>query len=137
MRQWEGVLHLAFSVRMKLLSMRFVPNSVRLRRIVLVLIVGSISLTAGQDKQDKEERDRVRAKEPSTVTVYGRQDRVEAKESERKGQSGNRAVNGLKNAAAGAWNGIISFGGWLLNTDDDIPSERERRSRSEPERQKK
>jgi hypothetical protein len=101
---------------------------------VLVLLA---LLPLASAKQDKKDPDRVRAKEPTTVTVYGEQERVKTNEAEQDRRKSSGALGGLKNAASKTWNGIVGFGGWLLNVDDDIPSERERRSRSEPGRHEK
>jgi hypothetical protein len=94
-------------------------------------VIIAVLLPFAAAQQESKKRERVRAKEPTTVTVYGKQDRVETRESAQDRNGG--VVGGLKNVAAKSWNGLISFGGWLLNTDDDVPSERERRTRSQQE----
>ena len=80
----------------------------------LALLVGSFSLNA-QEPQDS----RIQVKEPSVVTVHGVQDPVEPARMRRK--PGRFKLRGLK-ALTGAGNAA----GWLLNSDDDIPSSRER-----------
>jgi hypothetical protein len=82
------------------------------------------------DKQSNgQPRDRVRAKEPTVVTVRGKADQVDPEASEQRGGV-SKVGHGIRDGVGKVWNGIVSFGGWLLNKDDDIPSDRERRSNS-------
>jgi hypothetical protein len=117
--------------------------TVRLFRcFALVLLASALNgaPAVGQDtenvrgKQDtenvraKQDTERVRARQPTTVTVHGRVDPVDPERSAQEG--GVEKRSGVARALAKTWNGIVSFGGWLLDKDDVIPSERERRERS-------
>ena len=80
--------------------------------------------------QEKRENERVRAKEPTTVTVYGTPERAQKQEKQTPEKSGNKVIGAFKKAATSTWNGVVDFGGWIFNVEDDIPSGRERRGRS-------
>jgi hypothetical protein len=84
-----------------------------------------LSATASVAQEDKKQDDRVRAKEPTVVTVEGEADRVKTDDTRNVG--GARKVGrGIKNGAAAVWNGIVGFMGFSLGVDEDIPSKRER-----------
>jgi hypothetical protein len=80
-------------------------------------------------QQKTTERERVRANDPTVVTVHGTRPEVEQDQSREHPGLGGR----IKSGAAAAWNGVVGLTGWLLNTKDDIPSERERTRRKESE----
>lgn len=77
----------------------------------------------GDEQQSNEKTPRVRAKEPTTVTVEGRADTVNTERSD--------TDNGVKGVANKTWKGMVRFGGWLMNTKEDIPADRERQNRPE------
>ena len=74
-----------------------------------------------------EDPGRVRANEPTTVTVRGQLEPV-PRIAAQKGGLGARLANGVKGTARKTWNGIIYLGGLFIDEDDVIPSERERRA---------
>jgi hypothetical protein len=88
-----------------------------------LLIPGSIA--GAEDETQK--KGRVRAKEPTVVTVEGRADKVDEDRSASGKSLPAKIGSGIRAGAAGAARAIVGFGGWLLNTDEDIPSDRERR----------
>src|SRR5262245_26418373 len=90
-------------------------------RVPLLVVLFTL-LPLASARQHKKDDERLRAKQPTTVTVYGQQDRVTPNEAPQSQKDAAR-TGGMKGAAARTWNGLISFGGWLLNTNDDIPSE--------------
>ena len=105
-----------------------IHGSVRLHRTALTAVFALGALVTPVTGQ-------VRAKEPTTVTVEGRQERVEPQATERKPQRKAGVAGAMKTAAGKTWNGLVSFSGWLLNTSDDIPSPKEQdRDRKASER---
>jgi hypothetical protein len=82
-----------------------------------------------QARPQRQDDGRVRAKEPTVVTVRGKQSQVEEDQAPQPRGVGSK----IKSGAAAAWNGVVGFTGWLFNTKDDIPSERERGRRQESE----
>jgi hypothetical protein len=81
---------------------------------------------------DEPQREpRVRAKEPTVVTVRGQQDRVETAEPRARHNPLARVGHGVKTGALKVAGGVVSFTGWLLDVDDDVPSERERGRKTE------
>lgn len=80
----------------------------------------SASLVAPALAQE-EKPPRVRAKEPTVVTVEGTPKKVEL-DHERSKDKTNPFVKAVKGIGRGIVNGV----GALLNVEDDIPSERER-----------
>ena len=89
---------------------------------VFFAIVAAVGPAAAQDVE------RVRAATPTTVTVQGQQDAVDPFHTARKQGLGAKIVSGVKGAVGKTWNGIVHVGGWLLDENDDIPSERDRRA---------
>jgi hypothetical protein len=65
------------------------------------------------------------------VTVHGTRPEVERHKTPTPRSVPSRIGNGLKTGAMTAWKGVVGLTGWLLNTDDDIPSERERARKAE------
>lgn len=108
----------------------------RIHRLAWVVFL-ALSLTATGQESEKDKNERIRAKEPTTVTVEGRSDPVQTQNSERSSSGDEKRESGLKAFVSKTWGGIVRFGGWLMNANDDIPSERERRSRSQSEGAKK
>lgn len=98
-----------------------------MRCLTLVLILGSMLSPAFAEEQGKKKNkdDRVRASEPTVVTVYGQQQKVEPQQR----SVGGKVVHGIRSGATGAARGIASFTGWLLNTNDDVPRERDRQQK--------
>jgi hypothetical protein len=94
-------------------------------RLLLVLAVIVVPVFAQERSRDTGQ---VRAKEPTVVTVRGTADAVETNRAEQKKGFGTRVGRGARNVATKTWNGIVDFGGWLLNGGDDVPSERERKA---------
>jgi hypothetical protein len=92
--------------------------------LAVVLLIPGLLPGAEDDPQKK---DRVRAKEPTVVTVEGQADRVNEDRSTPDKSLPAKIGSGIKTGVTGAARAIVGFGGWLLNADDDIPSERERR----------
>jgi hypothetical protein len=95
---------------------------------LVLALSGSSALGADQD-----EKERVRAKKPTVVTVEGKLDPVETQRAPQNQGLGGKITSGVKTGAAKVWNGLIGFTGWMLNVEDDIPSERERRERGTQE----
>ena len=93
----------------------------------LVVALGEVLFTTESYAQEQRRKDdRVRAKEPTVVTVEGQADAVETTEPRQPENVGSKIVRGLRSGVVGTGRAIGRFGGWLLRTDDDIPSRRER-----------
>ena len=90
--------------------------------IALALILGYAAAAAPEEKPRTSPR--VRAKEPTVVTIEGSADRV-SEDNTRKRSVPSKIGNGIRNGATGAARAVVRFGGWLLNVGDDIPSPRE------------
>jgi hypothetical protein len=104
-----------------------------MRCLTLFLILGSAVAGLAQDKEP-----RVRAKEPTIVTVHGSQDKVETDHSRQQPRSvGGKMLHGIQTGVVTVGRGVAGLTGWLLNTNDDIPRERDRaRSEKESTREK-
>ena len=106
--------------------------------LALALSLPAIQFAQEQPKQEQskpqqqqqEQRGPIRA-EPTVVTIEGTADRVKTDRSRNDRNLGSKAAGGIKAGAAKTWNGIVRFGGWLLNSGDDIPSDRERQREGE------
>src|SRR5688572_27535214 len=95
--------------------MRFIPCA-------LLLALSAVASTAfGEDVG------RVRADAPTTVTVRGQVERLDPLRVAQKGGLAAKFVSGVKGTARWTWHGVVHIGGWLLDENDDIPSQRERR----------
>ena len=94
-------------------------------RLLTATVVLGLAVTAFAQEKDKEPR--VKAKEPTVVTVYGKKDNVDAQKAPDQPRSmGGKVLHGLGSGVRAAGRGVAGFTGWLLNTDDDIPRERDR-----------
>lgn len=100
--------------------MKFVAYSV-----ALVLAASAVAADRDADR-DKEQ---VRAKKPTVVTVEGKFDPVEPQRR----SAGSKLAGGVKAGAVKVLHGLFDFTGWMLNVDQDIPSERDRRERGTSE----
>lgn len=92
--------------------------------LALVLIVFALP---GQGQTDSKER--VRAKQPSVVNVEGRADPVDV---DRAAAAQDRSLaakvgGGIRSGAAWTGRGVLRFTGWVMGTQEDIPSERQRK----------
>ena len=94
-------------------------------RLAVALVVVLLS-TESYAQEQRRKDDRVRAKDPTVVTVEGQADIVRTTEPRDSGNIGTKVVRGLRSGVVNTGRAIGRFGGWLLNTDDDIPSRRER-----------
>jgi hypothetical protein len=99
----------------------------RLKIALAALLVLPMCIAA---QEPEPKNGRVRAKEPTVVTVEGRADQVEPARAPQRRSVGRR----IGSVFTSTWNGVVSAAGWLLDSKDDIPSERERRERNKPER---
>ena len=100
-----------------------------MKRLPALIILGSVMPLLAHAADDKDTR--VRAKEPTVVTVRGSADAVQTQTATPQQRSvGGKVVHGIKTGALTAVRGVTAFAGWIANTDDDIPSEQER-SRTE------
>jgi hypothetical protein len=94
-----------------------------MRRVTQSFIYALLSaalVTSAVAQEDKPPR--VRAKEPTVVTVEGTQKEVGLdREQQAEGKS-----NPVKKAVQSVGRGVVNGIGWLLRVNDDIPSERER-----------
>ncbi len=94
-----------------------------LKPVALALLVACTPAIAGDEKTDKL---RVRASQPTVVTVEGHADRLKTDGSR---SSLAKAAKGIQTGITGTGRAFVTFGGWLLNVKDDIPSERERQQK--------
>ena len=117
-RCWKRAEHIPdlFCHSTRLTGMRYMACG------VLLALATVVAPSAAEDPG------RVRAATPTTVTVRGEQDPVRQLPTGRKEGLGAKVVSGLKGTARKTWSGLVSVGGWFLNENDDIPSERERRA---------
>ena len=93
-------------------------------RSIIALALILVFAAAAAPQEEPQTAPRVRAKEPTVVTVEGAADRV-AEDSTRKRSIPAKIGNGIREGAIGAARAVVLFGGWLLNVDDNIPSPRE------------
>lgn len=94
--------------------------------VVLALVVFSVSIYAQTSKDGQ-----VRAKDPTTVTVRDKAQQVETvagSAGEPQPAKGGKFVRGIKAGARKTWNGVVDLTGWMFNTDQDVPADRERTS---------
>ena len=100
--------------------------------VTVVLALGSALMLAAQSKDE-----RVRAKEPTVVTVYGTRENVATEKAAQPPRSVSGKVgHRMKSGFAAIGKGIAGFGGWLLNTDDDIPRQEERQRANTAQQQR-
>jgi hypothetical protein len=94
-----------------------------MKYIAFTLMFSALALLAATDEQDR----RVRATEPTIVTVRGTSEEVATQEpmSKRSGRS-NKLGQTLRKGTASAVKGVVGAAGWLLNADDDIPRKQDR-----------
>lgn len=105
----------------------------RITKLLAWAFAACLVLAPAASGQDKDGR--VRTKEPTRVTVRGTAEPVKTEPPRERSVVGKVGV-GIRNGAASVWNGAVGFAGWLLNTDDDIPSRRDRqRKKSEDSKQ--
>lgn len=94
-------------------------------KLIACALALSLAFSAGAPPDEKRP---VQAKKPTVVTVEGARERVEPnRETEPPRNPGSKVGGAIKAGFTKAWKGVTGLTGWLLNTDDDIPSERERR----------
>jgi hypothetical protein len=74
--------------------------------------------------EPKKAEPRIRREPPTVVTVEGKRSEVAVHEAEK---SQEERPNVGKRIVKGAWKGIVGAVGWAFNTDEDIPSDRERK----------
>jgi hypothetical protein len=87
--------------------------------MVLILILAPTLMA-------EENRDRrVRASEPTVVTVEGKRDEVEQQAPRQR--EPRQGTKGMRRGAAAAAKGVVGAVGWLLNTDEDVPARRDRK----------
>jgi hypothetical protein len=98
--------------------------------IVMVLLMFLLGGAFAADEDKKEEDTRIRAKKPTVVTVEGTADPVQPDMESR--SAGGKVGGAIKSAAGKTWKGIVGLTGWMFNTGEDIPSDRERREASKP-----
>jgi hypothetical protein len=91
--------------------------------VFTALFVGSASAS------QQEEKEPVRAKKPTVVTVEGKAEPVETDQASQPKPNDT----GVGGAIKKVWRGVVGFTGWMFNVDNDIPAERERRERRESE----
>lgn len=91
-----------------------------------MLMIAALPLAA-QERKPQDER--VRASEPTVVTVRGKTTPVETNHGTKDRSLAGRVGGGFKTAAARTWNGVVRATGWLLDVKDDIPSANEGRDR--------
>lgn len=101
---------------------------IRLASIVMLPWALSAVLLA-RDTSDR----RVRATEPTVLTVEGAGDEVGSQVPQQQVNPGK--LKRVRSGAAAAVKGLIDAAGWLLNTDEDLPARRDR-NRSGPTRDK-
>jgi hypothetical protein len=100
-----------------------------MKTAVVVLAAVLAANCFGADK-DKEKKQNPRVQGPRTeITVRGEADRVATEDLERTEKNGNPIVRGLR----GVGRGIAGLTGWLLNTNEDIPADRERTATADKE----
>lgn len=96
-----------------------------MRCLTLVLALGCV-LTL--DAQTKDER--VRAKEPTSVTVYGSRENVEMERAPQPQRSTvGKIGHGFRTGAAAVGKGFMSLVGWVANVDDDVPRQQDAKER--------
>ena len=79
-------------------------------KLAIAVLLGSVAIVPAFGEE------RVRAQEPSVVTVRAKQQKVAATQKP------------CSKRGARVWSRLAGAPGWLLNASDDIPSPRERQS---------
>ena len=83
-------------------------------------VVFALGCALTLDAQTKDER--VRAKEPTVVTVHGSRQNVEPDQAPQRQRSAvGKVGHGLRTGVAAVGKGFASFVGWIANVDDDVP----------------
>lgn len=97
-----------------------------MRCLTVVLALGC-ALTLNAQKNEQKQDERVRAKEPTVVTVYGQRENVEGEKAPQPDRNAVEQVgHGLRTGAVAVGKGIVSFAGWLANVDEVIPKRKNR-----------
>lgn len=91
-----------------------------LRNVAVLLMAAAPVLAEDQQSQDA----RVRAKQPTVITVEGRAHDLEQDRSTRQRTGVASPGRGIGAGLTATGRVFATFGQWLLNVDDDIPSER-------------
>jgi hypothetical protein len=100
-----------------------VAREIAMKFIAFTLMFSAWALLAATDEQDR----RVRATEPTVVTVRGTSEEVATQEpiSKRSGRS-NKLGQTVRKGTANALKSVVGAAVWLLNADDDIPRKQDR-----------
>lgn len=97
-----------------------------MRCLTVVLALGC-ALTVNAQNNGQKQDDRVRAKDPTVVTVYGQRENVEQDKAPQPERSAAGKVgHSIKSGAAAIGKGIVGFAGWLANVDETVPRRRDR-----------
>ena len=92
------------------------------RTLAVLLMPAGFALAENQQSQDT----RVRAKEPTVITVEARVDDLK-QDGSAKRTGPAKSGRGIGAGVTATGRAVASFAQWLLNVDEAIPSERERK----------
>jgi hypothetical protein len=96
-----------------------------------ILILPMTALLAVSSAVAQDQRPVVKAKEPSTVTVYGSADKVKQAEASKLNSTDDNGIGRrIKRALAAVSNGTLKVAGWMLGVDDDVPPTKDKPAES-------
>jgi hypothetical protein len=86
--------------------------------LLSLLALGCLPLLAESEKPDT----RVRATEPTAVTVEATRDRIDTHEPRRSPNASGAAKRRVRAGASAAVKGAVTAAGWLLSADEVVPA---------------